>query len=310
MRKTNEEFLNEVKSLVKDEYTFLEEYKNTKTPILVRHNLCNHEYKVRPDNFLQGYRCPECRKKKISKKLALTTDQFKKKVYDLVGDDYSVLGEYKNNSTKILMKHNICGHEYLVTPEMFIGKKARRCPKCKSNKLRKKFSYTTQIFIDKILSKEPDYILLSEYTNTNTKIKLKHLTCNKIFEVRPNDFQQGTRCPYCNTKSKGELKIQKWLDDNNIYYEKEFRFDDCKNKRTLPFDFKLEDDSGKIILIEYDGKQHFEESFYGNNLEKQKFRDNIKNDYCNSHNIDLYRISYKDINNIDIILEEIIKKYE
>lgn len=152
-RKTNEEFLNEVKTLVNNEYTFLEEYKNTKTPILVKHNLCNHEYKVRPYNFLQGYRCPECRKKKISKKLALTTEKFKQKVFDQVGNEYSVLSEYKNNSTKILIKHNICGNEYLVTPDMFIGKKLEDVQNVKQKSLERNFLIILQYLLIKFYQK-------------------------------------------------------------------------------------------------------------------------------------------------------------
>ena len=41
-----------------------------------------------------------------------THDQFVKEVFDLVGNEYTVLGQYTNTDTKILIKHNICKHEY------------------------------------------------------------------------------------------------------------------------------------------------------------------------------------------------------
>lgn len=44
--------------------------------------------------------------------MRLNTEIFKKRVQDVVGDEYSVLGEYVDyNHTKIKMRHNICGCE-------------------------------------------------------------------------------------------------------------------------------------------------------------------------------------------------------
>jgi hypothetical protein len=59
------------------------------------------------------------------------------------------------------------------------------------------------------------------------------------------------------------------------------------------------------MCIEYDGIQHFEpiEKWGGiERFNKQLINDNIKNEYCVKNNINLLRISYKDINNIEIII--------
>lgn len=46
-----------------------------------------------------------------------TTEEFKKLVYDLVGDEYTVLGEYTTTLTKIQMRHNKCGTKtYIYEP--------------------------------------------------------------------------------------------------------------------------------------------------------------------------------------------------
>lgn len=59
--KSNEEFLSKVYEAVGNEYTFLEEYKNVKEKITVKHNECGHIYQVTPDGFLNnGRRCPNC----------------------------------------------------------------------------------------------------------------------------------------------------------------------------------------------------------------------------------------------------------
>lgn len=89
----------------------------------MKHNKCGYEYDVKPNVFLNGCRCPQC-----ANKLKVTTKIYKKKVYNLVKEEYSVIGEYVNNRTKIKMKHNKCGYEYDVKPNSFLS--GRRCPQC------------------------------------------------------------------------------------------------------------------------------------------------------------------------------------
>lgn len=70
--KTDEEFKEQVKEMVGDEYIFLDSYVNNKTPLKVIHNVegCMNVYEVSPNNFLKGIvgskdkprRCPKCNK--------------------------------------------------------------------------------------------------------------------------------------------------------------------------------------------------------------------------------------------------------
>ena len=58
-----------------------------------------------------------------------------------------------------------------------------------------------------------------------------------------------------------------------------------------------------IILIEFDGEQHFEPVEYFGGEEKfliQKERDKRKNKYCEENNIPLLRIPYLDYQQIDM----------
>lgn len=53
---------------------------------------------------------------------------------------------------------------------------------------------------------EGTVILIGEYKNTNTKVELKCLTCNHIWEVTPRSyFQNKTICPNCNSPRGGKL---------------------------------------------------------------------------------------------------------
>ena len=129
---TTETFKTEVNALTGDEYSVLEEYKSALTPIRMRHNLCGYEWSVRPCDFKRRPCCPKC-STKTKKNM---TEIFKVKVAKLVGNEYTVLGEYKNSVTPILMRHNTCGHEWSVRPGLF--KHGTRCPICNKGGRKKK----------------------------------------------------------------------------------------------------------------------------------------------------------------------------
>ena len=199
MKKTTEQFKKEVLDLVNDEYTVLGEYINSKTKIIMRHNKCGYKYKVAPNSFLRGHRCPKCFGTSLK-----TNEQFKQEVFDLVGDEYTVLGEYINSKTKIKILHNICRYEYQVRPNDFI--KGVRCPKC-AGSMKK----TTEQFKNEVFNLVGDeYIILGEYVNNNTKIKILHKKCGFIFETSPDTILQGHGCPKCGgTMKKTTEKFKK-----------------------------------------------------------------------------------------------------
>lgn len=120
--------------------------------------------------------------------------------------------------------------------------------------------------------------------------------CGNEFISLPYKVISGekTRCNACTKKeSKFERLTRLWLEENNINYIKEYRFEDCKNKRSLPFDFKI-DWNNQIILIEVDGGQHFYITQWTDeeDLKEQKIKDDIKTQYCLNKGYTLLRIPY------------------
>ncbi|AZV43750.1 hypothetical protein BAOM_3141 [Peribacillus asahii] len=306
IKKTTEEFKQEVFKLTGSEYEVLGEYINNKTPIKMRHTLCGcDDWMVTPDNFLRGNKCYKC-----SGKMKKNHEEFKQEVYSLVGDEYTVLGIYKNAKTKVKMKHNICGYdEWNVIPKSFLLN-GRRCPKCANGIRKEKKTKSNSKFEQEVFRLVGiEYQVLGEYVSAKTKITIKHNKCGyDQWDVAPYSFLQGTRCPKCNAP-KGETLISKCLDNYNIKYVPQYRFDDCKYKNTLPFDFAIFKEKELLFLIEYDGIQHFEpqEHFGGEEVFKvQQLKDQIKNMYCTDNNIPLYRIPYWKLDEIEDILNKII----
>ena len=301
IRKTTEEFRKEVNDKYNGEYELVSEYTNNKIKVRIKHNICNNEYEVNPNRFLCGDKCPFCSKHQTQFK-----NNYSIVVKDKLGDDYELLSDYVNNKTKIKILHKVCNKEYEVRPYNIDKKKPNKCPFCYAKNIKK----NTKIFKEEVFNLVGnEYTVLGKYEYGKTKIKMRHNKCNREYMVSPDMFlNKGRRCPNCK-RSKGEDRIRKYLEDNNIYFQEQFSFPDCKNIYPLKFDFMLEDDSGKIILIEYDGIFHYK-NLYNENLEDQKKRDKIKDEYCNNHdNIDLHRISYKEFDNIETILDEIIESY-
>ena len=246
------------------------------------------EFLVTANNHLsKGSKCPMC-KNKMSK------EEFVKKSNETHNNkfDYSDM-IYVNNRTKSKI---ICPEHGEIEIYPYNHLKGMDCTKCVNEKRRNDLEELTERF-NKIHNNK------YKYDTTNYKNRRSNIS---IFCENHGWFGQptlshlkGHGCPKCSS-SNGETHINKYLTEGGIAFETEKRFDDCKNKYTLPFDFYLPDHN---ICIEYDGRQHFEPNEYfggEERLEKQKANDNIKNEYCEYNNIRLYRISYKDDINIEM----------
>lgn len=138
--------------------------------------------------------------------------------------------------------------------------------------------------------------------------------CGREADVRVSSLINGNTQSCGCLKSKGEKRIADWLIENHIKFEKEKEFSDCINPQTgwrLRFDFYL---SKYRCCLEYDGRQHVEGWIYHRDRKESALtiqkRDEVKNQYCLSHNIPLYRISYLEYNNIENRLSEILEELD
>lgn len=158
-----------------------------------------------------------------------------------------------------------------------------------------KKDYVESTKIDVIGKKFGYLTVLEEYFSPDNKRRMVRCLCDcgniNIVPISDLTSQHTVSCG-CIFKSKGETYIKELLEYFNIDYIPQKRFDDCKHKKSLPFDFYLPKYN---LAIEYDGRQHFEpiEHWGGEKrfIELQK-HDDIKNTYCKNNNINLIRIPY------------------
>lgn len=266
------------------------------------------------DNILRGKTksCFACGKKRASDKQKITKDKFEDMLNEKYGEEYKIIGEYKGYSEYIDIYHEKCGRVFKTKPS-YMGK-GRKCNHCYQN--HKKTTEEVKKLVSDYTNGE--YEMLSQYTGIDNKVKILHKDCNGIFERSIQEFvnRGSIGCPYCNTISNGAKFVKMFLDKNNINYEMEKKFKECKNIKELPFDFYLPDYN---ICIEYDGEHHKRVLYHWGGEERLKQiqkRDNIKTEYCKENGIFLIRINDKTTalskkrEYIEDILEKLIFKQD
>lgn len=296
-----QKFLTYLQNLNSNQYNFDKvKYVNSQTKVII--TCKDHgDFLITPDNFKAGHGCAECsRSKKVDEK------EFIKRAIKVHGDkyDYSNLN-YRFGDKKINIICSIHG-PFLQSKKNHLN--GNGCPKCKANKISKMFKKSNDYFINELKNLYGDRFDYSfvEYKGDNEKVKLV-CKVHSIFEKKAGYLLSGGGCQKCKS-SKGEIKIRNILEKNNINFEEQKRFQDCRDQRPLSFDFYLPDYN---FCIEFDGAQHSTKvTYFGGEdsfIDRQR-KDKIKNDYCKNNNINLLRISYKDKECVEQILNNKILK--
>lgn len=275
--RTHDEYVAELYSVNKN-IIVLDTYAGNNIPIKHKCLIDGYEWLVAPGSVLAGNGCAMC-----SGNAKKTTEQYENEVHE-INDKIVVLDEYINTDAAIRHQCLIDGHIWLAKPNNILN--GTGCPKC-ANNVKK----TQDEYIDEVKVVNPDIEVIGEYVNAKTHICHKCRICNHAWMITPSDVLAGNGCPQCH-ESSGERRIRQWLERHNIVYVFQKTFDDCKDKRVLPFDFYL---PHMNVIIEYDDKQHeIPIKHFGG---EEKFNitvkhDLMKNKYCKDNNIQLLRIPY------------------
>ena len=282
--KSHKAFVKKVDLIWGSEFTVLGKYLGVKEHIEVRHEECGEVLQVRPDSLLAGFGHASCSRTLEAVERAETLGF----ICDTIP---------KNLSDKVWLTHIVCGlkvHRNLRHVSTgYVG-----CSHCSGRSLRTPESYREEVA--ELTGEE--YSVLGDFVDTKSKILHKHVECGHEWEIRPNHFLRGARCPNC-VSSRGEKAVADVLDSLSIEYTREHTFEYLGRNR---FDFFI---PSLNIAIEYDGKQHFEAvDYWGGEetLKRTQESDALKNDFCEYMGIDLLRIPYWEFDNIDEIVTNFI----
>ena len=224
---------------------------------------------------------------------------------EIKNPNIEILGKYINNSTKIEYRCKICNHkDKKRTGHLLRGS---GCPKCAIKKQIKRQTKTHECFIEELKEINPNIEILGKYINNKIHIEYRYKICNHKDEMRPDHLLRGSGCPICN-QSKGEKRILKYLNENNIEYIYQMKYSDLRgiNDGLLSYDFYLPTYN---LLIEYQGEYHDHTVSNQSDFDFaiQQEHDKRKKEYAEKNNIQLLEIWYWDFDNIEKILDTIIK---
>ena len=130
--------------------------------------------------------------------------------------------------------------------------------------------------------------------------------CNNPFESPLSAITNGVWCSFCVNKTE-KILFNKLVE---VYknLNRQYKVDWCKNVKQLPFDFVIEE---RKIIIELDGKQHFEQIGNWQSPEKTRKNDIYKMKCANENGFSVIRILQKDVyNNKYDWLSELIQNIE
>ena len=292
------------------------EYKNIRCFLEFKCNMCGKLYNTTGFLYIKTINrrsCSDCAHKRRNDG-STRRDTFISKATKIHGGYYSydTLPETfaaKDKITIVCPKHG----NILTTQDQHINKKSG-CKHCKIDKITNATRSNVVDFSVKANNIHNFKYTYDEvkYVNTKTLVTIK---CVKHgpFELTPDLHLRGQGCPLCTSTTKPVLAIIEMLNLHNIAFTTEKQFLGCVgiSGKPLRFDLYLPD---RNMCIEYDGIHHFESIRFGNMSEQQaqerfliqQQHDNIKDEYCETHNIHLIRIPYT-THHPDAFLRNILK---
>lgn len=298
-RKTHDEYVAEL-AIKNPNAIVLGKYSGGRVPILHRCLIHNNEWEITPASVLSGAGCDKCHKEKIGNVLKKSHSQYVDELRKL-NPFVEVIETYINSSTPITHKCLIHNVEWKPIPISVL--KGCGCPICHSERISDYKLKNHEQYVAELQAVNPNIIVIGKYIGANTSILHKCSVCGKEWNAFPGNTLKGFGCPSCN-ESKGEKAVRSWLEKNNIVFEQQKKFLDCRDKRPLPFDFYLPDYNA---VIEYNGLQHYvAKDYFGGDatLAYTQRHDKIKEEYCKKNNIGFLCIPYN--KNVDTELNNFL----
>lgn len=293
-RKTLEQFQAMIDEKYPQEQLQVLNYLTQKDPCSIKCLACGEVFTLTAaESFLSKDKhrvCKKCLPNKI-KYLNATKDNFFEwaKASDLF-EIISTREEIINSDYLVKGKCLLCGK--INEKSMYDYMRGRGCS-CQGNNVK--------LTNEDIQADLPVGFTVIESNGSTGRMLIKH-SCGFIFE-RNGRKRTKVLCPKCDkTVSLGEKRILTMLDEKGVKYVSQYK--KTLDGHNLRFDFYLPDYD---LYIEFQGEQHYYpiKRFGGQEaFEKQRYRDNLKREFCGNK---LLEISYIDIDRIEEILSDLLK---
>lgn len=249
------------------------------------------DFEIRPADHKRGRECQKCSKETHIQYNKLDTEEFIKKSIEIWGNKYNYSKtNYIDSNNKVIIICDKHGEfEQLPSNHYKYG-----CGNCgyeqnmRNIKLKEECKNNFEIKANKIHNNTYDYSR-ANYIDVVTKLIV---ICKKHgdFNISPSNHLRGKGCSKCVNKTE-----QKLYDKLSILYstlQQQFKVEWCKNKTYLPFDFVIPENK---IIIELDGRQHFQQVKNWDEPKKTQENDKYKMKCANDNNYSVIRILQEDV---------------
>ncbi|MBB1122867.1 helix-turn-helix domain-containing protein [Limosilactobacillus albertensis] len=136
---SNEEFEKKLANVWGDEFKLAGNYNGYDNPVYVYHKKCDKVIFIsRAGNLLKGQGCRQCYWDSLHKKRLA---EGKKKFVEWLGEDFTLISEYKGCDKKVIVKANKCGHVFKTSVRNLQLRKM-----CKVCYGKRKYPYRYTIF--------------------------------------------------------------------------------------------------------------------------------------------------------------------
>ena len=285
-RKTHEDFLKEL-SVINPNIEIMDKYQTNNTKIKCRCKLDEYEWFAIPINLLRGEGCPECGRVKVSKMFTKSHEKFVEEL-EYINSNIEIIGNYKNNKTKIKCRCKIDGYEWEAIPIHLL--RGIGCPVC-SNRI-------IISGVNDIKTTHPSFV--KYFKNIDDSTKYSSGSAKKITCICPDCgyeknmplyhlINYGFACHKCGDGVSYPNKfIRLMLDQllgNDVFYE--WNDDWCGAYRYDSYFIVNE----KQYIVEADGGWHYQDNKLSNiSVDKTREIDNLKDRMAREHDITVIRI--------------------
>lgn len=266
--------------------------KTTRTKFSLLCTVCNSEFRIDINHHI--HQCGRCPSRVCTGHKRWEFDEFVTAARRVHGNRFQYApidnkgpGESKTRITCT------CGHTWITTMSHHVrGKRAcRNCYGCEP------WTYEKFMLRAREIHKNSDYdysrVEPRHIKNVRSHVPLTCRNCGTEWTPSVDSYiLHSSGCPGC-MQSKGELRVMEYLQQKNIAFQPQFRDQRRFNHYTYDFEFKW---ANRACLMEYDGAQHFEITYYTpteNKLAQRQKRDIEKSLLARQHKYFLIRVDDK-----------------
>lgn len=183
--------------------------------------------------FLSEDQWTQIRRLALEKSKRRTQQEFVDEVLK-INPNIEVVGQHKDNKTKILFRCKICNNTWRTVPSVIL--QGSGCPKCGQKRTVDALKKSHEEFIEALYKINNNIKVLGTYSGSKVKIACKCIICENEWETTPNGLLRGFGCPKCgrkkaaNSNKKSPSKFSLDLKSKNKKVELIGTYVDSKTK--------------------------------------------------------------------------------